>query len=326
MPAVSVIVPVYNCEGYLHRCVESILGQALTDLELLLIDDGSTDSSGALCDAYENRDSRVRAIHKENGGAASARNKGLDIARGDYVGFVDADDYIEPYMYGQMHDAAVQSGAQLVLCDGIREGANGTEQHMSQPIREGHYTKEQMYREYFPCLLMREDIEFPPTISNCLCMVKRSLLEEHALRYDRGARYCEDSLFGSLIAYYADSFYYLKHKHLYHYCFNASSTTHTLHLDKWDVFQHIIGLSRSFFSQAEDYDFALQLSIQTVYFAFNAINELRLSDLPKEDKRAKICDIASSQELKAAWKDFKMPKNISIRLKLRILLLKYRLV
>lgn len=326
MPAVSVIVPVYNCEGYLHRCVDSILGQTLKDLELLLIDDGSTDSSGALCDAYASRDSRVRALHKENGGAASARNKGLDNARGDYVGFVDADDYIEPDMYGQMHQAAVQSGAQLVLCDGIREGADGTAVYMSQPIREGFYSKEQMYREYFPCLLMREDIEFPPTISNWLCMVKRSLLEEHAVRYDKGAKYCEDSLFGSLAAYYADSFYYLKHKHLYHYCFNASSTTHTLHLDKWEVFQHIIGLSRSFFLQAQDYNFALQLSIQAVYFAFNAINELRSSDLPKQETRRRIREIAASQELRAAWKDFKMPENISIRLKLRVLLLKYRLV
>lgn len=326
MPAVSVIVPVYNSERYLQRCVDSILGQTLHDIELILIDDGSIDGSGELCDAYADKDSRVRTVHKENGGAASARNKGIAIARGDYVGFVDSDDYIEPDMYGQMYGEALQNGAQLILCDGIKESAGGQAPYTGQPLREGFYTKEQMYREYFPCLLMREEIEFPPTISNCLCLVKRSLLETHALRYDEGAKYCEDSLFGSLIAYYADSFCYLKHKYLYHYCFNASSTTHTPHLDKWDVFQRIIGLSRAFFSQAEDYDFTLQLSVQAIYFAFNAINELRSSDLPDKEKRERIRNISSSEELKTAWEGFRMPENISFKLKIRIFLLKHGLL
>lgn len=91
----SVIIPVYNTEKYLSRCVDSVLGQSFTDFELLLVDDGSTDDSGTICDEYAEKDNRVRVFHKENGGASSARNLGLDHAQGEWVTFIDSDDYIE---------------------------------------------------------------------------------------------------------------------------------------------------------------------------------------------------------------------------------------
>lgn len=91
---ISVIVPVYNAEKYLRRCVGSILAQTFTDFELLLVDDGSTDASGAICDEYASADARVRVFHKPNGGVSSARNLGLDNARGEWIAFADADDYL----------------------------------------------------------------------------------------------------------------------------------------------------------------------------------------------------------------------------------------
>lgn len=94
MPKISVIVPVYNAEKYLHRCIDSILAQTFTDFELLLIDDGSKDSSGAICDEYAEQDPRVRVFHKENGGVSSARNVGLDNAKGEWVTFCDSDDWV----------------------------------------------------------------------------------------------------------------------------------------------------------------------------------------------------------------------------------------
>lgn len=95
MPKISVIVPVYNTEKYLHRCIDSILTQTFTDFELLLINDGSKDNSGAICDEYAAKDSRVRVFHKENGGASSARNVGLENAKGEWVTFVDSDDALQ---------------------------------------------------------------------------------------------------------------------------------------------------------------------------------------------------------------------------------------
>ena len=96
MPKVSIIVPVYKAEKYLNRCVDSILAQTFTDFELLLIDDGSPDRSGEICDEYAKKDSRIRVFHKKNGGVSSARNLGLDNVLGEYVTFVDSDDWVEP--------------------------------------------------------------------------------------------------------------------------------------------------------------------------------------------------------------------------------------
>lgn len=110
----SVIVPVYNVEAYLSRCVDSILEQSYDTMEVILVDDGSRDSSGAICDEYAARDSRVRVIHKVNGGLSSARNAGLDVAEGSYVTFVDSDDFLEPDSYGPMIDLMERMDADMV--------------------------------------------------------------------------------------------------------------------------------------------------------------------------------------------------------------------
>ncbi|MBR5282462.1 MAG: glycosyltransferase [Alistipes sp.] len=117
MVLISIIVPVYNTEKYLDRCIQSILAQTYTDFELLLVDDGSTDSSGAICDKYAAEDSRVKVFHKENGGVSSARNFGLDKARGEWIGWVDSDDYIAPNMYKHLLNAAITENADIAYCD-----------------------------------------------------------------------------------------------------------------------------------------------------------------------------------------------------------------
>ena len=111
---ISVIVPVYNAEKYLVRCVDSILNQTYSNLEVILVDDGAKDNSGAVCDMYAQKDERVRVVHKENGGLSSARNAGIDIASGDYLGFVDSDDWIEPETYETMLALALEHDAQMV--------------------------------------------------------------------------------------------------------------------------------------------------------------------------------------------------------------------
>ena len=118
---ISVIVPVYNTEKYLDRCIQSILSQTYSNIEILLIDDGSTDSSGAICDKYAEQDSRVRVFHKANGGVSSARNMGLDKAKGTWFTFVDSDDWIDMDMYEQMYNAAIQNKVDMVCCDLLGE-------------------------------------------------------------------------------------------------------------------------------------------------------------------------------------------------------------
>lgn len=113
---ISIIVPVYNMEKYLERCVKSILAQTYNRIEVILVDDGSTDNSPAMCDSYALKDSRIRVVHKPNGGLSDARNAGLAVASGDYIGYVDSDDWIEPDMYERMYMACVENEAQLVVC------------------------------------------------------------------------------------------------------------------------------------------------------------------------------------------------------------------
>ncbi len=115
-PLISVIVPVYKAEEYLKNCITSITNQTYKNLEIILVDDGSPDKCGEICDEFAKKDSRIRVIHKQNGGQSSARNAGLDIMSGDYVGFVDSDDWIEPNMYERLYNLIVENNAQISAC------------------------------------------------------------------------------------------------------------------------------------------------------------------------------------------------------------------
>ena len=118
---ISIIVPVYNVEKYLNQCLNSITNQTYKNLEIILVDDGSTDTSGSICDEYAKRDARIKVIHKENGGVSSARNVGLNIATGNYIGFVDSDDWIELNMYEFMIKKMQECKVDLVRCSHVKE-------------------------------------------------------------------------------------------------------------------------------------------------------------------------------------------------------------
>ena len=114
-PLISVIVPIYKVEKYLSKCIESIIAQEYSNIEIILVDDGSPDNCGKICNDYAIKDNRIKVIHKENGGLSSARNAGIDIAQGEYIGFVDSDDTIEPYMYEKLYNAISVSYTHLTL-------------------------------------------------------------------------------------------------------------------------------------------------------------------------------------------------------------------
>ena len=113
---ISIIVPVYRVEPYLDRCVQSIVDQTYQNLEIILVDDGSPDNCPAMCDAWAAKDSRVKVIHKENGGLSDARNAGLAAAAGEYIGFVDSDDWISPDMYRLLYENMAEHGSDVSAC------------------------------------------------------------------------------------------------------------------------------------------------------------------------------------------------------------------
>lgn len=113
---VSIIIPVYNVEAYLFRCLHSILNQSLKDIEVILIDDGSTDNSGKICDKFAKQDTRIRVVHQTNSGVSLARNRGIDMAQGEYIGFVDPDDYIDECMYETLVQEIESNEADVAIC------------------------------------------------------------------------------------------------------------------------------------------------------------------------------------------------------------------
>jgi len=147
---ISVIVPVYNVEAFLPRCVDSILSQQGAELEVILVDDGSRDGSGSICDAYQAKDPRVRVIHKENGGLSSARNAGIDAATGEYLAFVDSDDWIEPDTYRYMLELMQKHQVQLA-CAGRYDVSDATEEKIPGlcPEKEECISAEEMVGRIF---------------------------------------------------------------------------------------------------------------------------------------------------------------------------------
>ncbi|MFT4412573.1 glycosyltransferase family 2 protein [Fredinandcohnia humi] len=140
---ISIIVPVYNLEHLLQKCIDSILSQTFTNFELILVNDGSTDNSGKLCDEFAKHDSRVKVIHKENGGTASCRNVGIKAAKGRYIGFVDNDDYINKYMFEILYNTAIKHSSDIVVCNfrKVDEDSQTNLEELSSDIRIQHLTR-----------------------------------------------------------------------------------------------------------------------------------------------------------------------------------------
>lgn len=157
MPEISVIVPVYNVERFLPKCIESLTGQTLADIEIILVDDGSPDRCGEICDRYASVDSRIKVIHQPNRGVSAARNAGLAVARAKYIGFVDPDDWVAPEMYGEMIDAIERTGADLVACgyDYYDEDGNIDTARIYEIRPDEILTREKLFRHLS---------DMPPTI------------------------------------------------------------------------------------------------------------------------------------------------------------------
>ena len=124
-PLVSVIVPVYNVEKYIHKCVDSLIHQTYKNIEIILVDDGSPDNCGSICDEYATKDSRIQVIHKKNGGLSDARNKGMEVAKGDLITFVDSDDYVRSDIYEKLVNMIVNEGCDVAEC-GVTKIYDGT--------------------------------------------------------------------------------------------------------------------------------------------------------------------------------------------------------
>jgi len=220
IPLISVIIPVYNVEHYLARCLDSVLSQSHSNLEVLIVDDGSTDGSGAVCEEYSKRDDRVRTFCITNAGVSAARNAGLDAARGDWVAFIDSDDWIEPDMLEKLLRAAMESGAQLAASGYVKYYPEGKSEKVTCPELAGVVTSTDI-------------LEYHVFVNDFIrvwsILYSRNLLEPGGgakMRFRTELFQCEDTTFVVEVMLLAGSFVYVPEAP-YHYCWREDSLVNT---------------------------------------------------------------------------------------------------
>ena len=236
-PDVSVIVPVYNVEKYLNQCVISLQQQTLKNIEIILVDDGSTDSSGNLCNQFRNLDKRVKVIHKKNEGLGMARNSGLDIATGKYIGFVDSDDFVSDEMFEVLYNNAEKYMADASYCEKIRFHDDNTISY--DAISYNKFVE--VYDRYQMANYILNRIGMPPESKKdtlyqtavWLGIYRRTCLDENNIRF-----VSERKLISEDIIYNVDFFFFCKrvvhcHQSLYYYRENSSSLTKTYKSDRF---------------------------------------------------------------------------------------------
>ena len=219
-PKISVIVPIYNVERYLRLCLDSILTQTFTDFELLLINDGSSDGCPVICNEYAEKDARIRVFHKSNGGVASARNEGLDYAKGDWIMYIDGDDWIEPTYIEDLYKAAIKNNADIAIC-GFRFA-----------FENGRYVTEHpaLWDNNRQTSLHRYISSIWTTVWGSIH--KSSLYSTNGIRSPKDITYCEDFHLMVRLCYFADKVISID-RPLYNYRQRSASIMHTLNKKAW---------------------------------------------------------------------------------------------
>lgn len=222
-PLVTISVPVYNVEKYLPKCLDSLLNQTLNNIEIILVDDGSKDGSGIICDQYASKDDRIRVIHKENGGLASARQAALEVACGEYFCACDADDWVEPNMYDLMYNKAKETDADIVYCEYYSNYENGI-------VKEHHFVSDFDFKGDMLSEVLKG--RFPHMVWNKL--YRRSLFQKYSVDWQLGINMGEDFLLMLKLFRYQLNVVFLP-KCLYHYrrVFNGSSYTNNVSLNSF---------------------------------------------------------------------------------------------
>jgi glycosyltransferase involved in cell wall biosynthesis len=242
---VSIIVPVYNAEKKLHECIKSILSSSLQDIELILVDDGSQDNSYLLCKKIAEVDDRVVLIQKGNEGAGLARNAGIEIAKGEYLGFVDADDYIDSNMYEKMYNYAALSNADIAMCGVYRVGNYGYRQELYLPYEDGEQFDRESIKEKVIPLLIAPKVESKVgevIVRAMWCRIfKRSLLFDNNIKFTNHGN-GQDWIFTLNATYLSNKMVIVKEP-MYYYRYNQLETLSKRYTE--DIFERHIALQKS---------------------------------------------------------------------------------
>lgn len=290
MIKVSVIVPIYNAEKYLKECLDSIVNQTLKDIEIILIDDGSTDGSADICRSYLS-DSRVSYYHKENEGLAAARDDGMLKATGEYIGFVDSDDWMELDAYEKMYSAAKSNDSDVVFCNCVQ---NESDYYFNPEIRTGEYDRDGILSEILPKTLAyvgsageKRAIRW----SNCLRIYKLDSLKKNNIRFGRGFRRSQDLQLTYEATLAAQNYYYLGDDYLYHNRVVGDSLSRGYTKNMWNLYVPLIERLYKDTEEFTELDLMKQMHLRAFFFVTDCIeNEFKPLCTNSREKRIELID------------------------------------
>ena len=308
-PYLSVIVAVYNAEAFLEQCLDSILSQTFRDFELILVDDGSRDNSSAICDAYQKKDARIRVIHQPNGGVVRARKVGAKAATGEYVTYVDSDDWIDKDMYQVMWELAIRHGADVIATDLVEERP-GLSVRNGNLIAPGFYSgkalKEMQHKmlysgRFFSCGIL-------PAL--CGKWIRRRILLPHVEAMDEQIVLGEDMTCTCLSILDADAVEIYGEKAFYHYRFNPSSITKDVKSENYKRFDTLYRHLESRLSERHAQDALFQLNYHKVFTTtYGMESEVRnIKDILTGKSSARVKDRLNDPYLRNTVKDVPIEK------------------
>ena len=238
---ISIIVPVYNAENYLKKCVDSLVNQTYRNLEIVLVDDGSGDSSGRLCDEYAKEDSRVLAVHKQNGGLVSAWKRGVSESSGQFLCFADSDDWVDLTMIEEMAAHLTGQEREIVASDYVIERQEGGE-FVWQQLSPGEYLEQDVREKVIPNLLGRERRYV--TISRCMKLIGRKLVEENQKYSDPSVVMGEDMMLMLPSLIDCKRLFVMDHKAYYHYRYVRESMVHKYDMGMYENIRKLVKITK----------------------------------------------------------------------------------
>jgi glycosyltransferase involved in cell wall biosynthesis len=318
-PAVSIIVPIYNVEKYLGRCLDSLLAQTLKNIEILTVNDGSTDSSLEILKEYSMKDERIKVVDKPNGGVSSARNEGIKLVSGAFIGFVDPDDWIDPEMYEIMYNHAKSEKADIVMCTYIREFTNHSKvKNFDLPskikFKEEEVRKKVMRRLIGPLHDEIADPELLDAWGTVWSKIYRTeMIKDNNIRFvdlqKIGTN--EDTLFNIETSYFANSFLFLNNPYYHYWKENSSSVTSGYKPNLMEQWNFLFSYIENFLKETnmdETYYLALnnRICLNTLGLGLNTIShDNHSSPFKKIDK---IHTFLKNKRIKHSFKQLELSK------------------
>lgn len=316
---VSIIVPIYKVESYLEKCIESLINQTYRKIEIVLVDDGSPDRCPQICDVYAQKYEQIRVIHKKNGGLSSARKAGFKIATGEYILFVDSDDYIEKDMVENLINTIKMNNADIAMCGYYTKYKNNTIEHLLPYERNQICGREAVINEYILPLIghQKQSINIPGFL--WIRMLKRKLIEEKYF-VPENQYFMEDHVFDLL---YADNIEKIAivDKPLYYYCVNEESLSNCYRKNKWNMYMNLYEFYLTYLEERNIKNPYKRIEGFIATMIFSCIDNAVLTENYDKFKR-EVQNIKKEKDICNVF--FKINKDgMSMMQKLERLLLKY---